>query len=234
MIKIRSSKSRGYTQKGWLDSKHSFSFGNYYDPLNLGFGPIKVVNEDIIKPKRGFPTHSHQNMEIITFILEGALEHKDSMGNDSIIAPGDVQIMSAGTGVSHSEYNSLDDKETHLLQIWLEPNQLGLKPSYKQRNFTELRADNPITLLLSPDGQNKSLVINQDTYIYCLDLELGEDLEFNINLNRQIYVHIASGKVILENHMLTAGDAAEITSLQKINFYSKAPSQVLLFDLSTS
>jgi len=227
MINIHPSENRGTTTRNWLDSKHSFSFGDYYDPENLGFGPLRVINEDIITAKKGFPPHPHQNMEIITYILEGALEHKDSLGNGSIIMPGDLQRMTAGTGIVHSEFNPLN-QNTHLLQIWITPNKQNLPPSYEQKNFTSLRTSGNLTLLASNDGRNQSLTINQALNLYVLDLEKT----FTFNNAKKIWLQIAQGTIKINDKIMKQGDGASVTNEVNLKFTALEKSEILIFELN--
>lgn len=231
MIKIRKSEDRGAVQTDWLDSKHSFSFGHYYDPAHMGFGVLRVINEDKVLPKTGFSTHPHRNMEIITYILEGALEHKDSLGNGSIIVPGDVQRMSAGTGIMHSEFNPLDDKTCHLLQIWILPEKDGGAPSYEQKNFSAARSANKLTLLASKTGRDGSVSMGQDAELSVLDLEAGNSFNYQLPDGRMSWLQMARGSVNIGEHNLKQGDGAAINIKQPITIQATEKAEILIFDL---
>lgn len=232
MITIRKSEDRGAADHGWLNSQHTFSFSNYYDPRYMGFGPLRVINEDYIKPGRGFPTHGHRDMEIITYVLEGELEHKDTLGTGSIIRPGEVQKMTAGSGIRHSEYNPSDDHEVHLLQIWLEPSDLNLEPSYEQKLFSENVLKNNLHLIGSSNGQNDSIKINQDVNLYAAKLEKGHGINHRLDQSRLIWVQVASGELELNGTPLNSGDGAAIQNETEINITAKGNSEILLFDMA--
>lgn len=230
MISIHKSGQRGKTRIDWLDSRHSFSFGDYYDPGNMGFGVLRVINEDIVKPSAGFGTHPHRDMEIITYVLEGALEHKDSLGTGSVIVPGDVQRMSAGTGILHSEFNALKDKPVHLLQIWIMPGKRGFAPSYEQKNFTTKRKPGQFTLLVSPDGREDTISIHQDALVYAMDLKKGQEQVYAINKGRMVWVQIARGEVTLNGQGMKQGDGAAVMQETALQF-SDGEAEILVFDL---
>jgi redox-sensitive bicupin YhaK (pirin superfamily) len=230
MINIRKSDQRGKTKIDWLDSWHSFSFGNYYDPSNMGFGTLRVINEDIVNPGTGFGTHPHRDMEIITYILEGALQHKDSLGTGSVIVPGDVQRMSAGTGITHSEFNPQPDKPVHLLQIWIFPEKDGLPPSYEQKNFTQKREPGKLTLLASKNGEDGSVTIHQDASLYVLDLEKSVGYRYVIQRRRMVWLQVARGEAKVNGQTLKQGDGVAITGEEVLDF-SGGNAEILIFDL---
>ena len=231
MIQIRKADERGHANHGWLDSWHSFSFADYFDPQHMGFSVLRVINDDRITPGAGFPTHSHRDMEIITYLLHGALEHKDSMGNGSVIHPGEIQRMSAGSGISHSEFNASENEEAHLLQIWIEPKVRGITPSYAQKSFAAAGKARSMNLLVSPDGEDGSITIHQDARLYAANLQDNEELSYSIPPGRRVYIHLARGKLELNGHELEAGDGAKIWD-ENINILSiAAGSEALLFDL---
>jgi redox-sensitive bicupin YhaK (pirin superfamily) len=232
MFKIRKSDDRGATKIDWLDSKHTFSFGHYNDFNYMGFGVLRVINEDKVKPSCGFGAHPHSNMEIISYVLEGSLSHKDSLGTGSIIVPGDVQRMSAGTGITHSEFNPEDDNPVHFLQIWIVPENDDISPSYEQKNFTEYRKTGQLTLLASRDGRNGSLAVHQDISLYVLDLGSGQTYTHPILGGRMVWVQVARGGVILNGHPLKQGDGAAISDEESLAFSADEQSEVLIFDLS--
>ena len=231
MIKIRKSNERGAVKIDWLDSKHTFSFGNYYDPKYMGFGVLRVINEDIVIAGGGFATHPHRDMEIITYILEGELEHKDSLGTGSIIRPQDAQRMSAGTGILHSEFNPQPDKAVHLLQIWILPEKNGIAPSYEQKDFSEKRKAGGLCLLASKNGRDGSLTINQDADLYVLDITQGNSYNYQIKTTRMLWAQIAKGSVTLNGEALRQGDGAAITNETAVNFIASEKAEILLFDL---
>lgn len=231
MITIRKSEERGRTQINWLDGRHSFSFGNYHDRNHMGFGPLRVINEDWVKQGEGFHPHPHRDMEIITYILEGALEHKDSMGNGSVIVPGDVQYMSAGTGVVHSEFNPHPDKPVHLMQIWILPDKTGYAPGYQQENFMQSRKPGKLTLLVSKDGQDNSIRIHQDASLSVLDLDPGQNFDLPLTKGRSAWVQMARGNAVLNNTPLKQGDGAAIEKEDALKFSAQEKSEILIFDL---
>jgi quercetin 2,3-dioxygenase len=232
MYYLRKSEERGATKFDWLNSKHTFSFGHYYDEKQMSFGSLRVINEDIVVPKGGFPTHPHHDMEIITYVLEGALEHKDSLGTGSIILPGDVQRMSAGTGISHSEFNPKYDKPVHLLQIWIIPEKTGLQPSYEQKNFAQKRKPNQLTLLASHDGRDDSLTIHQDANIYVLDLNAKQTFTYNLHKERMVWIQMARGSTISNEFNLKQGDGIGISDEKSIHFDAIENAEILIFDLT--
>lgn len=231
-VTLRRAADRFHTQVGWLDSRHTFSFGNHYDPAHMGFRALRVINEDHVEAGAGFPTHPHRDMEIISYVLEGALEHKDSMGNGSVITPGEVQRMSAGTGVLHSEVNPSARDEVHFLQIWLLPQEGGLTPSYEQRTFKESDTRGRLRLVASGDGREGSVTIHQDTSLYAGVLARGERSEHRLRPGRHAWVHVARGSVHVNGHALVAGDGAAISDAGAIQVDAQDRSEVLFFDLA--
>ena len=229
MKEIRRSDSRGQADHGWLQSRHTFSFADYHDPEHVHFGPLRVINEDRIQPGTGFGTHGHRDMEIITYVLEGALGHKDSMGNGSAIVPGDVQRMSAGTGVRHSEYNHEKQGVTHFLQIWIEPDQVGIPPSYEQKHFTPEDKRGRLRLIASPDGRDGSVKIHQDALIYAGLFDGRENASYDLK-NERGYVHVARGRVTVNGQALQAGDALK-TEDGVLEIENGEQAEVLVFDL---
>jgi redox-sensitive bicupin YhaK (pirin superfamily) len=229
MEQVRRSSERGHANHGWLDSYHSFSFADYYDPQHMGFGPLRVINEDRVQAGEGFGTHGHRDMEIISYVLEGALGHKDSMGNGSTIVPGDVQRMSAGSGVRHSEYNYEKSGVTHFLQIWIEPSVAGIAPSYEQKHFDAAQRRGRLRLIASPDGAEGSVTIHQDALIYAGLFDGRENASYDLK-NERGYVHVARGRVTVNGHALEAGDALK-TEQGVIEIESGEGAEVLVFDL---
>ncbi|MBY0440519.1 MAG: pirin family protein, partial [Burkholderiales bacterium] len=207
MVTIRKSSERGHANHGWLEARHSFSFAGYQDPEHMGFGPLRVINEDRVQAGRGFGSHGHRDMEIITYILDGALAHKDSMGNGSTIRPGDVQRMSAGRGVMHSEFNPSKDEPTHLLQIWIEPDRRGVEPSYEETHFPAETRQGRLRLIASNDGREGSVTIHQDAAVYATLLDGDETVRQPVAPGRRAYVHVARGEVVVNGQPLSAGDA---------------------------
>ncbi len=231
MIEIRKSEDRGLADHGWLRSYHTFSFADYYDPENMGFGHLRVINEDRIQPGTGFGTHGHRDMEIISYVLEGELAHKDNMGNGSTIVPGDVQRMSAGKGVLHSEFNHAQDV-THFLQIWIEPNVSGIPPSYEQKHFDAASKKGTLRLVASPDGREGSVTIHQDAYLYAALLHGGDRVVHKLQSGRRAYVHVARGRLTANGQPLEAGDALRATRTAEIVLEKAKDAEVLLFDLA--
>lgn len=235
-MQIRSSQERGHANHGWLDSYHSFSFNKYYDPNWMGFSVLRVINEDIIAPAQGFGTHSHADMEIITYVLQGNLAHKDSLGNVEVIRQGHVQRMTAGTGVSHSEFNASETEPVHLLQIWILPNQQGLKPSYEDGFFSDEQKQDKWCLLASENAENGSLKVHQDMKLYAAKLNERKILEYalkdgDIKNRRSAYLQVASGNVEIDGKQLNPGDAAMFVSAQTIQVIAIHDAEILLFDL---
>ncbi len=231
MISVRLAAARGYANTGWLDTYHSFSFADYYDPEQMGFSTLRVLNEDRIAPGAGFPTHPHRDMEIITYIIEGVLEHKDSMGNGSVIRAGDVQRMTAGTGVSHSEYNHSQTDPVHLLQIWILPSQKRLQPGYEQIRIESDDKTGRLRLLASPDGRDGSVTIHQDTTVTTAILKAGDSISYQIAPGRQVYIQLAQGELDVNGKSLHAGDGARVTNEARLSLSTPASAEVLLFDL---
>jgi hypothetical protein len=232
MITLRPSETRGRTRLSWLDSRHSFSFGEYYDPRQTGFGPLLVINEDRVAPGAGFPTHGHRDMEIISYVLDGALEHKDSIGTGAVIRPGEVQRMSAGTGIRHSEFNSWRDAPVHFLQIWIEPNVRGVKPGYEEKRFTDAEKRGKLRLVASPDGRDGSVTLHQDASLYAALVDGDETVEFTPRPGRKTYVHVARGEARVNAEALEAGDAAGISGEESVRIDRARDAEVLLFDLA--
>ena len=231
MIELRPGAERGHAEHGWLNSFHSFSFADYYDPRHMGFGPLRVINEDRVQPGMGFGTHGHRDMEIISYVLDGELEHKDNMGNGSIIVPGDVQRMSAGRGVMHSEYNPSPERPVHFLQIWIQPNRQGVKPSYEQKRIDGDLKRGRLALIASPDGHDGSVMIHQDAYVYATRLDGNESVTHRVEPGRRAYVHVARGKVRVNGKPLAAGDAAKISEESVVTLDAGDHAEVLVFDL---
>jgi quercetin 2,3-dioxygenase len=231
MITVRKSGDRGLADHGWLRSFHTFSFADYQDPRHMGFGPLRVINEDRVQPGAGFGTHGHRDMEIISYVLDGALEHKDNMGNGSVIRPGDVQRMSAGRGVMHSEFNPSDKNVVHFLQIWIEPSVRGIDPSYEERRFDAGTKRGKLTLISSPDGRDGSVKIHQDALLYAVLLDGTESASHRLAGGRRAYVHVARGSVTVNGQSLEAGDALKATETADIVLEGGKQAEVLLFDL---
>lgn len=231
MIQVRKSAERGHFDFGWLDTHHTFSFGDYHDPRAMGFSALRVINEDTVAGGHGFPTHPHRDMEIITYILEGALEHKDSLGTGSVIRPGDVQRMSAGTGIRHSEANPLKDQATKLLQIWIFPKENGLKPSYEQTAFSREEREGKLRLVGSQDGRDGSVTIHQDVDLYASLLKAGESVSLSLKPERLAWLQVARGQVSLNGQSLSQGDGAAVTEETALTIAGVEEAEVLLFDL---
>jgi quercetin 2,3-dioxygenase len=231
VLTIRRGEDRGHANHGWLDTHHTFSFADYYDRRFMGFGPLRVLNEDTVAPEAGFPPHHHRDMEIISYVLEGALEHRDSMGNGSIIEPGDVQRMSAGTGVTHSEYNASPDSPVHFLQIWLVPRRAGVRPGYEQKRFTDDDKRGRLRLVASPDGADGSVRIEQDARMYAALLDPGQSVEHTLASGRRAWLHVARGSAELGETSLRAGDGAAITEEPRLPIAARQGGEILLFDL---
>jgi len=231
MLNVRKSNERGGASFGWLDSKHTFSFGHYHDPKHMGFGPLRVINEDKVQPGRGFDSHGHRDMEIISYVLDGALEHKDSMGNGSVLRYGDVQIMSAGSGVVHSEYNHSRTEGVHFLQIWIMPNVGGAEPRYEEKHFDTADKTAATLLIGSPDGRDGSVSIRQDAALYATILDGDDKVEHALGAGRQAYVHVVRGQVTVNGIALEGGDALKVTGEEAVTLAQAAGAEVLLFDL---
>jgi quercetin 2,3-dioxygenase len=233
MLAIRPAQDRGIANFGWLDSRHTFSFGEYHDPNHMGFADLRVINEDKVAPSQGFPTHGHQDMEIITYVLQGALEHKDSIGTGSVIHPGDVQRMSAGTGIRHSEYNASKTESVHLLQIWILPEQKGIEPSYEQKNFATTEKQGKLRLVGSRDGRDGSITIHQNVDLYAAALAEGESVSYTFASNRVGWLQVARGNVQLNDRTLSAGDGVAIAQESLIALKGTVQdAEVLLFDMT--
>ncbi len=231
MIQIRPSSARGRSRLDWLDSRHTFSFGGYQDPRHMGLSNLRVINDDRVTPGGGFATHGHRDMEILSYVLEGALEHKDSMGNGSVIRPGDVQRLSAGTGVRHSEYNHSQTDPVHFLQIWLTPNTMSIAPAYDQRHFAAEERQGRLTLLASPDGRDGSIATRQDALLYGALLDAGETATIPASATQTGYLHVTHGKLAVNGQELEAGDGAALAGEREIRLSGIEHADVLLFDL---
>jgi len=230
-IALRRADERGHADHGWLDTWHTFSFSDYYDRRFMGFRVLRVINEDFVAPGRGFPTHAHRDMEIITYVLEGALEHRDSLGTGSVIRPGDVQRMSAGTGVRHSEANPSADEPVHLLQIWIEPAREGIAPGYEQKAFADEDKRGRLRLVASPDGAEGSVTIHQDVRLYATLLEPGQQVVHELRPGRHAWVHVARGTLTLNGEHLGAGDGAAASRESPLALIGDKDAEALLFDL---
>ncbi len=231
MITVRPAAERGSADHGWLRSQHSFSFADYYDPQHMGFGALRVINEDRVAPGTGFGTHGHRDMEILSYVLDGELEHKDSLGNGSVIRPGDVQRMSAGKGVLHSEFNGSSERPVHFLQIWIEPAVKGGKPGYEQTHFGAEAKRGKLRLIASPDGRDYSVRLQQDAEVFAGLFDGGEHAEYALAPGRRAYVHVARGRIVVNGHALGAGDALKATEEPRIVLERGEDCEVLLFDL---
>lgn len=230
MITIRQSKDRGQANFGWLDSHHTFSFGHYHDPEHMGFGPLRVINDDRVLAGSGFDTHGHRDMEIISYVLEGAMEHKDSMGNGSVMRPGEVQIMSAGTGVRHSEFNHSKSEDVHFFQIWIMPETDGLTPSYAQKDFSEVR-NGKLALVAAGDAREGALKINQNADLYASIVSEGDKLTHTFAPARIGWLQVASGQLLLNGEQLNEGDGAAISDESTVTIEAKSAAEFLLFDM---
>jgi len=231
MITIRKAEERGHFDFGWLNTFHTFSFGEYYDPKHTRFRTLRVINEDFVQPGHGFPTHGHRDMEIVTYILQGALEHRDSMGTGSIIRRGDAQRMSAGTGVTHSEANPSPDEPVHLLQIWIFPSEQDLQPEYEEKKFSDDEKRNKLRLIVSPDGSDGSVKIHQDAKIYASLLNDRQEVVHGLEMGRSAWLQVAAGSVTLNDVVLKQGDGAAVIQESKLRITAEEPAEVLLFDL---
>ena len=232
MTEIRRSQERGHAQHGWLDSFHSFSFAEYQDPAHMGFGALRVINEDRVQPGKGFGTHGHHDMEIISYVLEGGLAHQDSMGNGSVIRRGDVQRMSAGTGVRHSEYNASEQEPVHFLQIWIEPSARGVVPSYEERKFDDASKRGRLRLIASSDGRDGSVTIHQDASLYAALIDGAEAFDFRPAAGRKVYVHVIKGEVEVNGQPLSGGDAIKLSNERRVRVERGRGAEILLFDLA--
>ena len=232
MVEIRKGEERGYADHGWLKSFHSFSFADYFDPQHVEFGALRVINEDRVAPGQGFGTHGHRDMEILSCVLEGELEHKDSIGTGSVIAPGDVQRMSAGTGVRHSEFNPSRTKGVHFLQIWIQPDRRGLPPSYEQKRFEAQDKRGRLRLIASQDAREGSVTIHQDASVYAGLFDGDERAVHTLAAGRRAYVHVARGSIVVNGQALEAGDAAKIVEPREVTLERGQGAEVILFDLA--
>jgi redox-sensitive bicupin YhaK (pirin superfamily) len=228
MMQIRPSEERGPANHGWLRSRHSFSFGSYYDPRHMGVSALRVINDDQVVPGAGFATHSHQDMEIISYVKRGSIEHKDSMGNVERLPAGEFQLMSAGTGVTHSEYNPSDSEPLEFLQIWIQPNVLGIEPGYQQKRFDPRPG---LQLIASPDARDGSLLLHQDASLYQLRLAADETVEYRLDEGRTLYLQVVAGSVQAQGEQLGEGDGATISGVDKIEFRGASEVEALVFDL---
>ena len=231
MLTVRHAKDRGHANHGWLQSHHSFSFADYYDEKNVEFGPLRVINEDTVAPAAGFGTHGHRDMEIVSYVLDGELQHKDSLGNGSVIRPGDVQRMSAGRGVQHSEFNPSPDNAVHFLQIWIKPNVFGIAPSYEQKNFPVSQKRGKLVLIASGDGAAGALTLHQNARLYAGLLDGAETAELHLGPERIAYVHVARGRISVNAIELSQGDGLKITATGSLILKSGKSAEVLVFDL---
>ncbi len=229
---VRRGVDRGHVQIDWLNSYHTFSFGNYHDPNHMGFRSLRVINDDIVNPAGGFTTHGHRDMEIITYVLSGALEHKDSLGTGAIIYPGEVQRMTAGTGITHSEFNPSTTESVHLLQIWIIPDTLNLTPSYEQKTFPTAEKKGKLRLVAAKDGRNGAVTIHQDADMYVGLLGTNDRISYQVNPDRYIWLHVAQGEVFVDSQLLTAGDAIVYTGSHLLELSSNNSGEIILFDLA--
>jgi redox-sensitive bicupin YhaK (pirin superfamily) len=232
MLAVRKADARGHANHGWLDSFHTFSFANYYDPREMGFGTLRVINEDRVAPGMGFGTHPHRDMEIISYVLEGGLEHRDSMGTGSVIKPGDVQRMSAGTGVTHSEYNASQAELVHFLQIWIEPKARGIPPSYEQKNFSTDDKKGKLRLVASPDGRDGSVTIHQDAWVYASVLGEGDAVTQVLDPSHRAYVHVARGELEVNGQKLGTGDGLKVVAETELKLANAKNAEVIVFDMA--
>ena len=232
MIRLRRSAERGHFDHGWLDTRHTFSFGDYHDSAHMAFRSLRVLNEDRVQPGKGFPTHSHRDMEIVTWVLDGALEHRDSLGNGSVIRPGEAQRLSAGTGITHSEFNHSKSEPLYFLQIWILPVARGLPPGYEQKAFSEAERRGRLRLVGSPDGREGSVTVGQDTDLFATLLSRGQAVSHTLRPDRHAWVHVARGEVDLGGHVLESGDAAALSAEPGLEISARKDSEVLLFDLA--
>ena len=232
MITLRQSRERGHFDHGWLNTYHTFSFDQYYDPRYMGFRQLRVINEDFVAAGRGFPTHGHRDMEIITYILEGALQHEDSMGNGSIIRPGDVQRMTAGTGVRHSEKNPSASESVHLLQIWILPETVGLEPGYEQKAFGEDERRGQLRLIASNDGRNGSVTVHQDVSVFASILDAGESVKYDMDQTRYGWIQVARGAINVNGQRAGQGDGAVVMGESSLEITADESAEILLFDLA--
>jgi quercetin 2,3-dioxygenase len=231
MQSIRRNEERGFADHGWLKSYHSFSFADYYDPQHMGFGPLRVINEDRVQPGQGFGTHGHRDMEIISYVLEGALAHQDSLGNGSTIRPGDVQRMSAGTGIRHSEFNASRSELVHFLQIWIQPGPQGIAPSYEEHHFDTQQLEGTLRLIASPDRDAGSVLIHQDVRVYAGRFEGAQRAQLEVAEGRRLYAHVARGAVEVNANALQTGDALLLTDTARLEVQRGSAAELLVFDL---
>ena len=232
MIRIRKAEDRGHANHGWLDTYHTFSFASYRDPQHMGFRSLLVMNEDFVQPGQGFGTHPHHDMEIVTYVLEGALEHKDSMGNGEVLRPGEFQRMSAGTGITHSEFNPSDTEPVHLYQIWLFPERKGIEPSYEQKQFSDASRRNRLRLVASPEGENGSLTIHQDSRILLSSLDERQRVTPQIRPGRHAWLQLLRGRAAVNGHSLDTSDGVAISEENELEIVAQSSAEVMLFDLN--
>jgi redox-sensitive bicupin YhaK (pirin superfamily) len=234
MVAVRRSEERGHADHGWLDTRHSFSFADYYDPRFMGFGSLRVINEDRVAPGQGFGMHGHRDMEILTYVLEGAIAHRDSMGHQESLGPNEIQRMSAGTGIRHSEFNPSRTEPLHFFQIWIEPAKLGTRPSYEQLGFDPAEKKNKLKLLASPEAVDGAARINQDARVYVAELENGLAIPYSLSTGRKAWVHAVRGRVAVNGAELGTGDAAAISGEERLDVTGAAEggSEILLFDVA--
>lgn len=231
MMNIRKAQDRGPSNLGWLKSQHTFSFGNYYDPRHMGFESLRVINDDRVAAGAGFGTHPHSNMEIISYVLDGALAHKDSMGNGSVIRPGEVQRLSAGTGMTHSEFNHSKDNEVHFLQIWFLPDEQGVKPDYEQKAFSDAEKRGQFRLVASKTGRDGSVSLHQDMDMSVALIDGDEQVTYSTSNDRALWVHVARGEVTMNGHQLSAGDGVAIREEERLSFEKGSQAEVIIFDM---
>jgi redox-sensitive bicupin YhaK (pirin superfamily) len=232
MITVRKSGARGHAKFGWLDSRHTFSFGSYHDPAHMGFGPLRVINEDRVQPGQGFGTHGHRDMEIISYVIDGALEHKDSMGNGSVMRPGEIQRMTAGTGVTHSEYNPSQEEPVHFLQIWILPQAQSLAPGYEQKHYAAGEKTDTLRLVAAKDGRDGALTVHQDIDVYASLLSQGRDLVHTFADDRLGWVQIVHGAADVNGQLLEAGDGAALPDIGRLDIRATKDTEILLFDMT--
>jgi redox-sensitive bicupin YhaK (pirin superfamily) len=232
MIQLRRTAERGHFNHGWLDTYHTFSFGDYYDPAHMGFRSLRVINDDRVQPGQGFGMHGHRDMEIVTYVLDGALAHRDSLGNGSVLRPGELQHMTAGTGVRHSEFNPSALEEVHLYQIWLLPERQGLQPSYEQKAFSEEERRGRLRLVASPTGEHGSLTIHQDARLYLSTLPAGETVAHALKPGRRAWLQVLRGQAVLNGQPLSAGDGAAVSEEEKLEIRGQDDAEIMLFDLA--
>jgi redox-sensitive bicupin YhaK (pirin superfamily) len=232
MIELRKAEDRGHADHGWLDTYHTFSFGSYRDPQHRGFRSLRVMNEDFVQAGQGFGTHPHHDMEIVTYVLEGALEHKDSMGNGEVLRPGEFQRMSAGTGITHSEFNPSDKEPVHLYQIWLLPERTGIEPSYEQKRFDDGGMTNQLRLVASPNAEHGSLKIHQDAHIYLAKLDDGRQVTHELAANRHAWLQVLRGEVSLNDVPLKTSDGAAVSDESSLTIQAASNAEIMLFDLA--